>query len=119
MKKIVLILFVFVSAATTVLSQTSNPDFLGYWTSSQTSVGFVFYEDSKGDFKLIAWDKSDGEILEISNLRVTDSHIRCEAYTRSTDWRIKSDFTLIDANNLQESIDGPNGLIKITFQREK
>lgn len=120
MKKLFLLLLILAGTATAALSQTGNPAFLGYWKSDGTSVRLVFYTNEFGAYKLIAWNSGDGEVLEVSDVNVEGNTIRCTMYTKSTNWRIESVYTVIDRNTLKEEIKNQEGKeIVVTYLRTK
>ncbi len=120
MKKIFLLLLILVGTATAAFSQTANANFLGYWKSDGTSVRLVIYTNDFGAYKIMAWDSGDGEVLEVSDLNIEGNTIRCTMYTKSTNWRIESVYTLMDRNTLNEQITNQEGKeIVVTYLRTK
>ncbi|MBU0560304.1 MAG: hypothetical protein KJ799_14815 [Bacteroidetes bacterium] len=109
MKKILLLLTILVGSLTHLSAQSlSNIDFVGHWTANdeRVSTEIVFWKDKLGDFQMVSWDKSDGEMLEISNLKVINNTLTVTTRNKSTNWVIYRTFILIDENNLKETIKG-------------
>ncbi len=107
MKKII-ILFAFAIIAILPLSAqtTTANDFIGRWSSTETTAQMVIWKDVDGSFQMVVWNKSDGEELEISNLKVENTVLTTTLTTISTKWVIQCTFTITDSRNLREEISG-------------
>jgi hypothetical protein len=105
MKKIFLILLISISILSRISAQSiSSSDFAGHWTSSETSVEMVIWSDDKGAYQMVCWDKSDAEVLEVSNLRVSNLTMTVTLKTNSTNFVINCTLNLTDAYNMKETI---------------
>lgn len=88
--------------------KNASNDFIGHWTDKdeKVSTDIVFWKDKYGNYQMVSWDKTDGEMLEVSNLNAKNKTLKVKTKTISTNWVIERTFVVIDENNLKETITG-------------
>ena len=88
--------------------KNASNDFIGHWTSADdvVSTDIVFWKDKFGNFQMVSWDKTDGEMLEVSDLSAKNKTLMVTTKNISTNWIIQRTFVVVDENNLTETIKG-------------
>ncbi len=122
MKKIIIILILSIISLPQIFAQSpSTTDFIGQWTCDKTSIEMVIWKDKNGSFQVALFDKSDGEMLECTNVIAKELVLSFTAKTKSTNAVINSTFTLIDEMHLIEVIaaDLENQEIKLHWKKLK
>jgi hypothetical protein len=108
MKKIIFLIIIVICSWIQLSAQSSYEaaDLVGQWTTEETTTEIVFWMDKHGSFQMVSWNKTNGDILEVENLKVYGTTLTVKTTYKPTNWAIQRTFTIVDENKLKETITG-------------
>ena len=117
-------MFAFAALLILGISFCSNPSrdiheksgLVGYWSSDSTSARLVFFYDKSDTLRLVEWDDSDGEEMEILKFEVTTDQVKTTERMPSTDHVIHNTYILKDENTIENRLTGDDSST-VTFKR--
>lgn len=106
-----------------LLAGAQNKNFFGTWRSESSSVQYEFSKSGSG-VTVKAVDKSDGEVLEVSDVKVQgEKDISIHLYTPSTNWNVNCSFHLMSKSKIAEVVSGDGeaevDYVKVGSKEEK
>ena len=96
-----------------------NKNFIGYWASDATSTRTVIFKDKEDILQMVKWDSSDGEEIEVNEMKVIGESIKTVEWTKSTNWIIECTYTIVDKNKLKCVIVREDNTTTIFLNRRK
>lgn len=92
--------------------------FTGSWESDDTTVEMTISKDNNGLFKIVAWDTSDGEEIEIIEIKMVNETIKTIEKMKSTNWVTTNIYSIVDDHTIENLILKDGNETIIYFQRK-
>jgi len=105
-KILIALLIIFLTSSNTFAQKSGTKNFIGFWTSDQTTTRLVFFLDKNDKLQLICWDSDGGEEMEIMELKIYLDKIQTTERFKSTNHVTYNEFVVVNENRLMNIING-------------
>jgi hypothetical protein len=93
--------------------------FNGYWMSNGTSTRCVIFRDTNNYFQMAIWDTTDGTEVYVTKIETLYDVIKTSEFYKPNNWNTENTYTIVNENEIKDSIGGAANGVIIYFKRIK